>query len=243
MSQPVQNLSDRRQFLPRRQAGPVDHQHGNAQRPRSVQLGARAGAARVFRDHQFGGVAFHKLKVAFDRERPARDDHIGLWKWQIVRFVDQPQQILVLGLGGEFPQMHPANGQKNAPHGAFERGNSCRNVRNVLPTVALLRNPCRSGQRNQRNTCGFAGSDGIPAHLRGKGMRCVHDMRDRVVAGIAVQPIGPSEPADAHRQRLRARIVHTPGVRVDCLHPPFGKAAGQRIGFGRAAKKQEVGHE
>ncbi len=243
MSQPVQNLRDRGQFLPGRQAGPVDHQDWHAQRPRGVQLGARAGAAGVFRNHQFGGVAFHQRKIALNRERPARDDNIGVWQRHIVRFVNQPQQIVMLGLRGKILQVHPAHSQKDAPSGACQCCNGRRNVRNMLPAVVVLRNPGRSGQRNQRNTCGFAGGDGIPAHLRGKGMRCVHDMRDRVVADIAVQSVGPSEPADAHRQRLRARIVHTPGVRVDCAHPPFGKAAGQCIGFGRAAKKQEVGHD
>lgn len=242
MSQPVQKLIDRRQLVPGWQTRAVDHQDGHIQRPRGIQLGARTRAARVLRYNQFGAVVFHQLNITFNREGPTRDHYISVGQRYSFRFIDQSQQIMMLRLRREILQMHSTHSQKNAPNGTVKRRNSCRDIRHMLPAIALLRAPSRSGQSGKRNIRHFARSYGVGAHLCCEGVRCVHNMRDGVIADVFGQPVDSSEPTHANRERLRTRIVHAPGVRVDCVHPPFGKAAGQGVGLGRAAKKQEFGH-
>ncbi len=242
MIKPVQNLIDRRQLVPGRQTGAVDHQDGHIQRPRSVKLGARTRAACVLRNNQFGAVVFHQRNIVFNREGPTRDHYISVGQRYSFRFIDQSQQIMMLRLSREVLQMHSTHSQKHALSVTVKRRNSCRDIRHMLPAIALLRAPGRSGQSGKRNIRRFARSYGIGTHLCCERVRCVHNMRNRVVADVFGQPVDSSEPTHANRQRLRARIVDAPGIGVDCVHPPFGKAAGQRVGLGRAAKKQEVGH-
>ncbi len=243
MRQPVQNLIHRRQFLPGRQVGTVDHQHRYAERPRSIQLGPCARAARVFGHHKVGAMALYQSKVILIGERAARDDNFGVRQRQNARFVDQSQQIVMLRVGRKFRHVHPTHGQKDALSPTGQRGDCRLDIWNLLPAIPLLRFPGRASQRNKGNMRAFAGGNRIPAHLRGKGVRCVDHVGNCVVPYVFAQPIDPSESPHAHRQRLSARRVHAPGIRVDCGNTPVGKAAGQRIGFGRAAKKQEVGHE
>lgn len=242
MSQPVQNLIDRRKLLPGRQTGAVDHQDGHIQRPRGIQLGARARAACVLRNNQFGAVVFHQRNIVLNREGPTRDHNTRVGQKYSFRFIDQTQQIMMLRLSREIPQMHSTYSQKHAPSGTVKRRNSCRDIRHMLPAIALLRAPSRSGQSGKRNIRSVTRGDSIGTHLCCERVRCVHNMRNRVVADVSGQPIDSSKPTHANRQWLRARIVHAPGVRVDCVRPPFGKAASKGVGLGRAAKKQEFGH-
>lgn len=242
MIKPVQNLIDRRQFVPGRQTGAVDYQDGHIQRPRSIQLGARTRAACVLRNNQLGAVVFHQRNIVFNREGPARDHYISVGQRYSFRFIDQSQQIMMLGLSREIVQMHSTHSQKHAPSGTVKRRNSCRDIRHMLPAIALLRAPGRSGQNGKRNIGSVARGDGIGTHICCEGVRCVHNMRDGVIADVFGQPVDSSEPTHANRERLRARIVHAPGIGVDCVHPPFGKAASKGVGLGRAAKKQEFGH-
>lgn len=242
MSQPVQNLIDRRQLVPGRQTGAVDHQDGHIQRPRGIQLGARARAACVLRNNQFGAVVFHQRNIVLNREGPTRDNYISVGQRYCFRFIDQSQQIVMLGLSREILQMHSTQSQKHAPSGTVKRRYSCRDIWHMLPAFALLRAPGWSGQSGKRNIRSVARGDGIGAHLCCEGVRCVHDMRDGVIADVSGQPVDSSEPTHANRERLRARIVHAPGIGVDCVHPPFGKDASKGVGLGRAAKKQEFGH-
>lgn len=242
MSQPVQNLIDRRQLVPGRQAGAVDHQDRHTQPPRSIQLGACTRTACVLRNNQFGAVVSHQRNIVFNREGPARDHNTRVGQKYSFRFIDQTQQIMMLRPSREILQMHSTYSQKHAPSGTVKRRYSCRDIRHTLPAIALLRAPSRSGQGGKRNIRRFARSYGIGTHLCCERVRCVDDMRDGVIADVSGQPIDSSEPTHANRQRLRARIVHAPGIGVDCIHPPFGKAASKGVGLGRAAKKQEFGH-
>lgn len=242
MSQPVQNLGNSGHFPPRRQAGTVDHQNRQAQCPCGIQLGPRARATGIFRDDQLGAVTLHQRQITLKRERPARDHKIGMWQRHAARFIHQSQQVVMLRLGCEILQMHAAHSQKDTPCWTLKGGNRRQDVRNVLPAIPLLLDPSRSGQRGKRNVLRRAGGDGMVAHLRGKRVRCVHHMRDRMVPDVTCQSIDTAKAAQAHGQGLRAGIVDAAGIRVDCGHTVLSKAVGQSVGFGRAAKKQEFGH-
>lgn len=242
MSQPVQNLCHTRQFGPLRQSRAVDHQHRQAQRPRGVQLGPRAKAARVFGHNQFDPMTPHQRLIVGQSERPARNNHVTMRQRQRARFIDQSQQIAVLRLGGEILKMHPANGQKHLLWRAGQGGHGAVNVRNMLPAVSVLFHPRRAGQRGQRHPGLTTGSDCIGAHLRGKRVRGVDDMSYSMVAQIGGQTVHASEPAHAHRQRLRARIIDAASVGIGRRDALLGHGFGQGVGLGRAAKDQEMCH-
>lgn len=242
MSQPVQNLCDIRQFGPLRQGRTVDHQHRHAQRPRRVQLGARAGSACVLGHHQLNAMLLHQRAVVGLGERPTRDNHVAMRQRQAIRFIDKPQQIVVLGLGSKVLEVHPTHGQKDALRGTGQRSNRAIDIRNVVPLISVLNLPCRAGQRGQGHV-GFATcSNSVSAHLRGKGMGGIDDMGHFVVSQITCKPFGAAKPSDAHRQGLRARVINAPGVGIDGRNTLFGHGFGQRVSLGRTAKDQEVCH-
>lgn len=242
MSQPVQNLRHTRQFGPLRKGRTVDHQHRQAQRPRGIQLGACSGAARVLGHDQFDAMLLHQRAVVGLGERPTRDNHVAMRQRQAIRFIDKPQQIVVLGLGGKILKVHPTHGQKDALGRAGQGGNGGLNVGNVMPAITLLRAPNRAGQRSQRYFGLTAGRNGVPAHLGCKGMSGIDNMRNRIVFQKACQPFGAAKPSDAHWQGLRARGFNAPGVGIGRRNTLFGHGFGQRVSLGRAAKDQEVGH-
>ncbi len=242
MSQPVQNLCDTRQLGPLRQIRTVDHQHRHAKRPCGVQLGARAGAARVLGHHQLNAVLPHQRLVIRKGERPARDNDIAVRQRQRARFIDKPQQIAVLRLSGKVLKMHPTNSQKDALRRTGHRGDCTVDIGDVVPSVALLRRPCRAGQRGQCHS-GFATRcDGIPAHLRGKGVGGINHVGHSLVAQVTRQTFGTAKPADAYRQRLRARVFNATCIGISGWNALFGHGFGQRVGLGRATKDQEVCH-
>lgn len=242
MSQPVQNLSNARQFHPLRQGRTVDHQHRQAQRPRGIQLGPRAKAACVLGHDQLDLMTLHQRLIISQSERPARDNNIAVRQRQVARFIDQSQQVAVLGLGSKVVKMHPAHGQKHQLRRTGKRGNCAVDIRNMVPAVSVLFHPRRTGQRSQRHPNLLASGHRIGTHLRGEGVRGVDHMGYSMVAQIGGQTGNAPEPAYAHRQRLRARIVDPTGIGVGRWDAPFGHGFGQGVGLGGAAKDQEMCH-
>ncbi len=242
MSQPVQDLRGGCQLGPLRDNGSVNHQHGQPKMARGVQLGARPCATRILGHDQFGFMRLHQGDIIVQRERPARDYNLGLGHRDTAGLIHQTQQIVMLGLRGKLFQVHPANSKEHPLGRALQRRNRCWNIRHVLPGVACAALPCGTGQRSERNSRLGARLGRVPAHLRGKGMGGINDMGHRVFRDVARQPIGPTKPADPRRQGLRARAFHTSRVRISGIHLLFAHSFGQGVGFGGAAKNQEMGH-
>ena len=242
MSQPVQDLRGGCQLGPLRDNGSVNHQHGQPKVARGVQLGARTGAARILGHDQFDLVGLHQGDIVVQRERPTRNNDLRLGHRDTVGFIDQSQQIVMLGLRSKLLQMHAANSKEHPLGRALQRRNRSRNIRHVTPVIASAALPCRTGQRGERNSRLGARLGGVPAHLRGKGMGCVNDMGHRVFGDVACQSVGPAKPADARGQGLRARVFHPTRIGICGIHPLFAHSFGQGVGFGGAAKNQEMGH-
>ncbi len=242
MSQPAQNLRHARQFGPLRKGRSVDHQHRHTQRTCGVQLSPRTGSARVLGHNQFDIILLYQRPVPCLSERSARHDHIAIRQRQRIGFVHQPQQVSMLGLGGEFLKMHTANGQKNAPRGASQSRNRRVNIRHMLPTILALRAPCRARQRRQGHLGLAACCNGIRTHLCCEGMGGINHMGDRVILKVPRQTFDTAEPTDTYRQGLGPWIVHPTGIGIDRRDAMLGQNFGQRIGLGRATKDQEVGH-
>ncbi len=242
MKQPVQNLCDLRKLGPLRQNRAVDHQHGQAQRPRRVQLGARARAACVLGYDQLRAVALHQRPVVSFGKRPSGNDNLCVRQGHSVGVIHQTQQVAVLGLGGKVFKVHTANGEENAPGFAGQRVDSRCNVLDAIPVVAGLRCPRRAGQRGQWRPHRGACFNRVPAHPGRKWMGRVHDMGDGVLMDIGGQTFRTAETANPYRQGLRTRVFDPSSVGIHSRNPLFRNSFGQRIGLGRAAKDQEVCH-
>lgn len=242
MSQPVQNLRHVRQFGPLRKGRPVDHQHRYAHRARGIQLGACTGTARVLGHNQFNAMLQHQRPVPCFGERSARHDRLAIGQRQCIRFIHQPQQEVMLGLSREIFKMQAANGQKNTPLRTSQSGNCRVNVRNVLPTISVLRAPCRTGQSGHGHPGLATRGNGVGTHLRGKGMGGIDYMSDRVVRQVTGQAVDAAEPSNTHWQGLRPWIVYPTGIGIGCRDALIGQGFGQCIGLDRATKDQEVGH-
>lgn len=242
MRQPVQNLRRGPQFRSFRNFGSIDHKDGQPQGARRIQLGPRATAARILGHNQLGAMAAHQLNIALNSERPARDLDVRVGHRHPVRLIHQTQQVVVLGLGREVVQMHTAHGKEHALSRTVQRLDSSVDIRDTDPIVCLSFHPRRARQCSQRRVRLGAGLRGVPAHLRGKGVRGVDHMGHAMVADVTCQPFGPTKAANTGWQRLRARIVDTPRVRIGRVKPLFRHSFGQSIGLGCAAKNKEVGH-
>ena len=66
-------------------------------------------------------------------------------------------------------------------------------------------------------------------------------MADVMVAQIGRQPVNAAKPADAVRDRLRARAIDTARIGKRGPDALVGKGARKGAGFGRAAKNKEIG--
>lgn len=242
MSQPVQNLCNRRQLGPLWQDRTVDHQHWQAKRPRRVQLGPRAGAACVLGHNQLRLVPLHQRAVIGLGKRAAGDDDFGIRQGQFIGRIDQTQQIAMLGLGRELLKMHPTNRKEHALRFDVQRINCGGDIGNVSPVITGLRAPSGSRQRGQWRLRCTAGLNRVSAHLRGERMGRVDHMADPVVADVSDKPLHAAKPTDPNRQRLRARFFDPSCVGIGRRKPLFGNGFGQNVRLGRAAQDKEVGH-
>ena len=187
-------------------------------------------------------MALHQRAVFGFGKGATGHDHIRILQGQAVRLIHQPQQVVMLRLRGELLKMHAADGQKHPLRRTGQRLNCGCDIRHAVPLVAGLRAPGRAGQRDQRRLGPATGRNRIAAHLRGKGVGCVDHMADPVVADVGNQPLHAAKSTNPHRQGLRTRGLYPARIGIHRRNPLRGNGFGQRIGLGRAAEDQEVGH-
>lgn len=242
MRHPVQNLCNSRKLGPLGQNRALDHKHWQAQRPRCVQLGARAQAARVLGHHKLRPVLLHQCAVIGFCKRTPGHDNLRQRQRHAVRLVHQTQQVVMLGLGCKVFKMHTPDSQEHTLRITCKRIDGGSDIGHAAPNIAGLRLPRRAGQGSQWNLRCVTRLNRVPAHLRGKWMGRIHDMGDRVFADVVGQTFRAAKPANSHRQRLRTRGFHPSRIRIHSRNPLFRNSFGQSVGLGRAAKNQEVGH-
>lgn len=239
--EPAHNVVRGRKFKAIRQGRAVNHDNRQAKRARSGDFGIRRGAACVFRHYDVDLVMVHQRLVFFCNEGPARNDHLRIRQRQCrLGRVHQPQQVKMLRVGRKFSQMHATNGKHHPARGAVQRSHSPGNVRHVLPVVAGLRRPCRAGEGAERHLGLRAGSNGVAAHLRGKGVSGIDHMADLCVMEVSGQALGPAKPANPLRQRLPDRALHAAGKGYDPADASPGQSVCQGCGFGRAPQNEQV---
>ncbi len=148
---------------------------------------------------------------------------------------------MMLGLRGEFGQVHAAEREQHPAGRTAKRSDGGRHVGDRLPAVSSLRGPCRAGEGDQRHARLAGCNDRIGAHARGEGVGGVNEMRDAFVRQVAHQASDAAEAADARRQGLRAGRLHAPGVAVAGPYAACGKRLSERAGLGGTAEDKDIG--
>jgi len=147
--QPGHDVGHAAHHLARRHPGPVNHHDRQAQGAGSRDLGHCALAACVLGYHQFGPMVAQYCAVAGKIKRPACHHNIGQWQGQRAsRRIDQPQKIVVLGLGGQWPGTPALPGQPAPQRLPGYRAQGSRYPRHPPPRA---RAPARSGARFRRH--------------------------------------------------------------------------------------------
>lgn len=243
MTQPAHDILFAVNHLPSGQCGAVDQDDGHAKGARGCQLGSGTKAPGIFGDDMADLVLVHQRRITRHVKGATRQHDIGLRQRQGRRWrVNQPQQIVMLWLGGKGSQVLLADCQKH-PRGLIGQGLHSRvNTGHAVPFIPRLRVPCRAFQRDQRDMHRSAGGNGILAYLGGKGVGGVYDMADPACIQIAHQAVNAPKSAYAGGQGLGYGRVGAPGIGKDGIHFRSGKAAGQSAGLGRAAQKQDARH-
>lgn len=202
MTQPCQHLRDRGHDATRRQGWSVDHNNRHAQRAGGVEFGRSPRAACVFGDDMGDFVAAQQGGIACDIKGAARDNDGGIRQGLACGRIDQPQQVMVLRLGGEGIKGLLSNRQEYPRRRVGQGGNRACDIRHMDPVIAAGDLPRRALQGQQLHTAGKAGINRVPAHLRGKGVGCIDNMGDTVGAQVIAQTRHAAKTADAGGQGL-----------------------------------------
>jgi len=179
------------------------------------------------------------LAIAFDREGTARDDDFGVGNRQrTVGRVDEAQRIGMLRRGRERRDVLTADGKE---YGCALLGQGVHrraDVGHLDPVVAGRAPPWRALQRNQRNSRHRTRADRMPAHLGGKGVRCVDHMRDALVPDEVSKTRDTAEAADPRRQRMAERDLCPSGVGIDRIDLLADETVREPVGVSGSAQDE-----
>ena len=241
MTKPAEDLVNRIGLAARRQGGACDHDDGDSQRARSMQLCDGSGAAGVFGNNQLDVMRAHQLGVTCNIERAARDNH------RVVRHrrrrrgrIDKTQDVMVLRLISKAFQVQAPDCEHDPLRCAAEGCDGRRHVSDVAPLIRFSGLPGRTSDGDQRDAGGVTGSNGIAAHLLGKRMRCVYDMRDLLCFDIGNQSGDAAKAANTLVNRLWTRAFDTARIRQRCRNTLVRHGAGELACLSGAAQDQEV---
>ena len=246
MPKPAHDLVHRAKDHSVRHSGPIDHNDRQAQSAGGDQFGLGPNAASVFGHNMGDAMLTHQGFVLCRLKRATGDNYRGLGQRRNrFGFIDQPQQIMVLGRGGKEVEVLFANRKKH-PCWSRRQGRGCGLERGHMgPVITHARLPRGPLQGTQRHARLCTGSYGVVAHLRGKGMSGVNHMGHSFAANVIDKPCDSTKPAQPLGQRLRHRARGTASIGKDGLTPGHrmrGEVPRQLRGVRGAAEKKDVLH-
>ena len=222
---------------------PVDHDDRQAQQPRRVDLGAGPRTTGILGDNDLDLVLAQQVHIIFQPERPAGYDDFGIGQRQRRRWrIDKAQQIMVLRGAGEVVKVLASDGKKDPRPGRWLGTCGGLDVRHSDPVVLRPRRPGRTLQGHQVNMAARGRINGIAAHLRGKGMGCVHDMGDPFGCQIVAQTFHAAKAANPLGQGLQKRLRRAPGIGKDRVKAGLRQGARQKAGFRGSAQQKDACH-
>ena len=200
-------------------------------------------AFEILRETGGDSVRLHQSLVARRVERAALDDQVVVGQARrMVGRIDEPEQIVVLRLGGKGIDVHSPERQQDAARAPGERGDRGVDVGDVRPVIARDWRPGGAGQRDMRYADAGCCGDRVRVHLRGEGMRGIDQMRDVAIGQIVGEAVDPAKSTDAHRNGLGARLGDAAGIAERGRVAAEGQLRRERAGLRRAAEDQDVRH-
>lgn len=227
---PAHHLADAVADVAVRSGRSVNHDHRQAKRARGQQLGLGPAATGVFGHDMCDVMALQQSLISRHVKGTSGNNHSRIRQRHLrLGRINQPQHIEICGLCGKGDKRLLANRQEHARARVRQRGNSGLYIRHMLPLIARLSHPCWSLKRRQRHTGLGAGRHRIAAHLRSKGMGCVHHMCDALTLYVVDQPSHTTKSALPHGQRLRCRARGSTRIREHRPTPGFRPVLSQLL--------------
>jgi len=242
MTEPLHHVSDALDAQPFGQLRPRDHDDRQAEQAGRIDLGTRAVAAGIAGDDPGDAARAHHLQLAVERERPARHDHVGDEGQGHFRRIDEPQRVGMLRPRRERRDVLAADGEEHVGRRFGQRGDCCVDIANLNPDVAGRLAPGRALQRDQRRAGLRARFDRVTAHLGGKGMRRVDDMRDTFATNIVGKPAHAAKAADAGRQWLIGWRSRSATIGIHRINPCARDLGGEQARIGNSAQNKGARH-
>lgn len=240
---PAQNRIDGRECLTLWQGRAVDQNDRNPQGSGRFQLSLRPHTTRVLGDDMGDAMGLKQYQIIRLGKRAARNDGLRVRQGQRpLRWIDQPQKVMVLGARGKGRKVLLANRQEDPRRVRGQGFDSGLNVRHRLPAIPRTGNPRGAFKRTEANAGLRGGGDGIAAHPGGERMGRVNQMADLFGPQIVHQPRDPAKPADARGQGLGHRGGGAPGIGKDRLNTRVGHGPRERCCFGGSAQKKDAVH-
>jgi len=238
---PVQRIFGGMNFGPCGDRRAIDHDTGNSQRARGLNLGMGAAPACVFGHQQFDVMVTHQRDVILGAKGPARKQRSCLGQGQRFGLIHKAQQILMLGRTGKFRQMHATNRQHYIGFVHSLQGLCCGfNRWNTVPVIPVHTIPRRARQRAELRSRLGAGVYRIHAHLTGKWVGSINHMRHLLRTQVFGQSLGATVAADAFRQRLWFCAFHAACIGQGRRDIRLGNQLRQIRGLGRSCQNQKV---
>ena len=230
----------------RRQAGclgALNHDHLDAELPRSFNLRVGRLTAAVLGDDHLDAIPAQRLQLILQPERPPAVDVADIRRRQRrIDRIDAADPIVMMGRGIGIVSLLPSGCQEH-PQGCFaKRRNRLRHTMHGKPIIACDRRPGRSAQGKGRNAALSRCLYDIGGDTGRKRMGRIDHQIDRFIAQIAGKTLCAAEATAAHRDRLRSRIGGSAGKRQhDIEIGAGGECYRQSTSFRRAAQDQNAG--
>lgn len=243
MTQPGKNFLRRKGLSPLGDGRAVYHQHRQAERPGGRQLGFGAFAAGVLADHEIDGVVLQKGAVCLCREGAAvHHQSVAGKRRRLLWLVDEAQEIMVLGLGGEGFHMHAPKCQHDAAGLAGNCLHRQIDAGNRRPAIAVDGAPGRTGQGDVIHARRLRRDDGMGAHGGREGMRGIDKMSDMVRPEVIGETGVAAEAADPDRYGMSVRVARPAGVAERCRDAFLREETRQLARFGGPTQQEDVRH-
>lgn len=226
-----------------RDGGAVDQDDRDVQAAGGFQFRIGPRAACVLGDDmgdavvaQKGGVGGFVEGAFGDEDSRVRQGQRGFG------FVDEAQDVVVLGLACETVERLLADGEKHTGGRGGKRACRLFGVGNSGPAVGGRGGPWRAFEGEKRGLRLRAGGDGVGAHGRGEGVGGVDHVGDAFGLQVMRKALGAAETADARGQRLGYWGIGASGVGEDRVDAFGGEMLCEGARFGRAAEEEDARH-
>ena len=239
MTKPCHHLVDALDARPIGKQRPRDHDDAQAKFARGVDLGARAVPAGISCDQPFDVSGAHQFEIALACEGTARNDDLGVRKWQrLAGRIDKSERVDVLRLGREWRDVLPADREEDMRAGLRQRRERFIEITHFDPSIARDLRPWRAFECDQRSSRRSAGFDCVTTHLGGKGMSRVDHMRDLCVSDEVSESSRPAEAADAGRYVMAEWDLRAACIGVDRVNLRAHNLIRELVGVARSAQNE-----